>query len=400
MFGSDCKQVPKLFHGSSAEMERENAIELFRESKKLGFRYMEYVCDGDIKVVSAVNKAEPYGPGVVIEKTECANHLKKRSQEKLLKWGTEFCVDNFNKREKQRVKKLEKRQKKEASDKKKADRARAAQEKAKGKGQGKGRQGKKGKGNGGAVSTSEVVLSPFLTSGVETGLLGKKTKQTKLSFVATNRLESTAVDKDGGRTTRSSRSTTQDIAVEEPSSVPCPSSSAVPRTGSGDESGRVDQMDGPIISGDDLQGVEVVTSNKPLPEIFEHPIGNPASPYDPEGLSQCVKKLWPGGKYPLKNKFGNAGVRKIGAKFHKAIYSHNSLEEQKRAVMSVPWHELDYQESSLAQKEQYHYYCDKGKDSWCQFQAHVAAGHPPENFVEKFTKEPGKKRSCPLVCWT
>ena len=185
-----------------------------------------------------------------------------------------------------------------------------------------------------------------------------------------------------------------DMAVEEPSSKPRLESRAVPRTdgsGSGHESGMDDQLDVPGPS-TGQQDDPADQSSRPIVAMFEPPIGDLTAPYK---LPDRIKQLWPESPTPLKHCFTEAMQRKIGAKFRLAVYSHHVLADQKRAVMSVPWHELDYKESTLEQKEKYHSYCDRGTGSWCQYQAHCAAGQRPEDFVKDTTKELGSKDPVP-----
>ena len=67
------------FHGPTGSMEKQNAIILFQRSvAQLKMRYMKYVADGDCKIFTSLNEMEVYGPGIKIEKQECANHLSKR----------------------------------------------------------------------------------------------------------------------------------------------------------------------------------------------------------------------------------------------------------------------------------------------------------------------------------
>ena len=97
-FGTRCER--DLWHGASAEMERQNVLNLFRSSEEIGFRYVEYICDGDAKVVAAVRDLQPYGEGVMIEKTECANHLINRAKKKLHVWGRDWNLEGFEERNK------------------------------------------------------------------------------------------------------------------------------------------------------------------------------------------------------------------------------------------------------------------------------------------------------------
>ena len=75
------------FHGSSGPMETHNAMVLFRRSTMWGFRYTTYISDGDAKVFNDLRGAMVYGPDIIIEKMECANHLAKRACAALHKFG-------------------------------------------------------------------------------------------------------------------------------------------------------------------------------------------------------------------------------------------------------------------------------------------------------------------------
>ena len=58
-------------HGCSGDLEKWNAVALLKRSVQHGFRYMEYVSDGDLRVVAAIKKAEPYGPNLIPQKIVC-----------------------------------------------------------------------------------------------------------------------------------------------------------------------------------------------------------------------------------------------------------------------------------------------------------------------------------------
>ena len=68
----------ELFHGASGDMEKYNALVLFGKSEEIGFRYTNYISDGDCKVHGALLELKLYGD-IVIKKGECANHLGKRA---------------------------------------------------------------------------------------------------------------------------------------------------------------------------------------------------------------------------------------------------------------------------------------------------------------------------------
>ena len=101
--------------GTSGDLERENAKILFSRSIRSGFRYVEYISDGDLRVVSTIRELKPYGEGVTLQKTECANHLTKRSRARLAKWGTNWTLAHFEERDEKRQKKLDDKEKKDAA---------------------------------------------------------------------------------------------------------------------------------------------------------------------------------------------------------------------------------------------------------------------------------------------
>lgn len=60
-------------------MESDGAILMWkRYEKEAGMRYTKFISDGDAESLAAVQKAEPYGPDIQIEKDECINHVGKR----------------------------------------------------------------------------------------------------------------------------------------------------------------------------------------------------------------------------------------------------------------------------------------------------------------------------------
>ena len=180
-------------------MEKENAKDLFSGSLVLGFRYKEYICDGDLRVVKAVNELKPYGENVGLKKTECANHLVKRSRKKLGKWGTNWNVAEFEKRDNGRRKKLDDRNKKDVAAKNREERAQQVKGKAQGKGKGK-RKGK-GKGKGVTEGTTGDVVSTSLAAAVDNSRKLRRTVQPTLSSTVSKKPRlSIAVHKDGGKT--------------------------------------------------------------------------------------------------------------------------------------------------------------------------------------------------------
>ena len=62
---------------SSGKMECLAAVAIFKRSKdKLKIRFTSILGDGDTKTIVEVNKAKPYGPGVVVIKEECVGHFE------------------------------------------------------------------------------------------------------------------------------------------------------------------------------------------------------------------------------------------------------------------------------------------------------------------------------------
>ena len=64
-------------------------------------------------------------------------------------------------------------------------------------------------------------------------------------------------------------------------------------------------------------------------------------------------------KFVLRHIFTNQFCHKVAAKYRLAVYSHckEGIEAQSRAVLSIPFHELDHIDTTVAQKQHYHRYC-------------------------------------------
>ena len=75
-----------LFHGQSAEMEGENAFQIFKRSRDYGFEYRTYISDGDNKVWSRVAgiyepmKDRQNNPILDDDNKPVGNHTENRMQ--------------------------------------------------------------------------------------------------------------------------------------------------------------------------------------------------------------------------------------------------------------------------------------------------------------------------------
>ena len=271
------------------------------------------------------------------------------------------------------------------------------------------------------MATTGGVRSSCFEAANDNSHVGKRTRQTTLSFTSTGQL-SIGAQKDGGGTpsivpnVSTKKSRTGEVAVEEPSAPseerqetpmeslgtpqetqvssqePGPSSTSLPSTEPHhSELSSMDDQEDVSATSDGQQDDQIDQSSVPLEEFVGHPIGNRAPKFD---CHDRIYKLWQDANAftsskPIQHCFTETLLRRIGARWRLAVYTHNSIEEQQRAVLSVPWHELDYRESTPEQKQHYHRYCDKGVDSHCQFQAHVAAELRPEDFVRTTALTPG-----------
>lgn len=73
------KSVCDINHaGSSASMEMEAALMLWRRSTLLGFQYSTLLSDGDCKTFNYLREKKVYGDNIEIKKEECINHVSKR----------------------------------------------------------------------------------------------------------------------------------------------------------------------------------------------------------------------------------------------------------------------------------------------------------------------------------
>lgn len=74
-------------------MESQGAVTIWKRSEQEAkMRYTRFISDGDAKSLAAIQKAEPYGPDVQIEKDECINHAGKRLGTALRKTVTDYAT--------------------------------------------------------------------------------------------------------------------------------------------------------------------------------------------------------------------------------------------------------------------------------------------------------------------
>ena len=86
-FSDNGNCVYGLFHGCPGSMEIHNALILLKRSTLWGFRYTEYVSDGDAKVLPHLRRANIY-LDVNSNKIECGNHMAKRGCSAIYKFGS------------------------------------------------------------------------------------------------------------------------------------------------------------------------------------------------------------------------------------------------------------------------------------------------------------------------
>ena len=503
-----------LTHGSPGDLERANALKLFGRSLDLGFRYVDYVGDGDLKIVSALRDFKPYGDGVTLKKTECANHLVKRIVSKVKKWGEGWTMGGFEERDELRRKqqkaredkiskkqerdrkRVEKAKKREEIDRRKEERARERdrkmeerdrkkEERAKATGKAtpgqrvKGVRTRSSQGSDNAVPPSnsesstptpqpsssrkpdfisppappktraqkldegKVVSVPLMhrshssagvrkssTSDVDSERLspaelsqkmqlvspdspqqGEKTSDPSFDSAIVNQLTplSTGIQEnnEGGDTTHGSRiSSGLSVHVSEDGSAPASSQGdqldaftqeldeqpSLSNSQVDDSSIRsLEESDDPSNSQVD-EAPSNDLSSRPLEDLLEYPIGHSKPPWE---TPSWLIETYPSETKPIEHLFSESKVRDIGAKYRLAVYSHYGLANQKKAVRAVLWHELDHMDTTLAQKEHYHRYCDQGVDSGCQFQAHIAQGKSPSEFrkIDTGTFDPNVRES-------
>ena len=92
-----------LFHGQSAQMEGENAFQIFKRGPNYGFEYRTYISDGDNKVWHRLKDIyspmydqdkkpilDAAGNPVRLTKVECANHLSKQMYQKWWKLSSTY----------------------------------------------------------------------------------------------------------------------------------------------------------------------------------------------------------------------------------------------------------------------------------------------------------------------
>lgn len=70
--------------GSAGKMEVDGVIEMFARSEELhNVKYATYVGDGDTKTFKSLLETHPYGEELIVKKSECVGHVKKRMGSRL-----------------------------------------------------------------------------------------------------------------------------------------------------------------------------------------------------------------------------------------------------------------------------------------------------------------------------
>ena len=167
----------------------------------------------------------------------------------------------------------------------------------------------------------------------------------------------------------------------------------------GHGSGTGPQLDDPIDT-NSQEDAQANLGSMPLVEIEEPPIGDlvPKPDLVPNWLKE---KCWRGKNKnrPIAHLFTMSVLNIIGAHYRLAVYSHDTLADQKTAVFSVPWHQLDFYGSTKDQKEHFHRYCDQGRASDCQFQSAKASGEDMDRW-ERTTAKRLTPNGIETVEWT
>ena len=91
--------------GSSGSMESDALVDIFKSSETFnGFRYVEFLGDGDTKSHHDVVASDPY-PGTVVKKLECIGHVPKRVGNRLRRLKTSYKVPRSKEVDKNKKKK-------------------------------------------------------------------------------------------------------------------------------------------------------------------------------------------------------------------------------------------------------------------------------------------------------
>ena len=102
---------------------------------------------------------------------------------------------------------------------------------------------------------------------------------------------------------------------------------------------------------------------------------------------QYIKTLFGGPSkiYKVRDIFTPSVLYKFQNKFRLAVYKHMKDGQiiQRRAVLSIIFHELDYAEADLDQRTYYHRFCDTG----CDFVKHLKAKKDPQLYKKETTKD-------------
>ena len=102
---------------------------------------------------------------------------------------------------------------------------------------------------------------------------------------------------------------------------------------------------------------------------------------------QHIKQLFGGPTkiYIVRDLLTSTNLYKFQNKFRLAVYKHmkDGQKIQRRAVLSIVFHELDYAEADIDQRIYYHRFCDTG----CDFFKHLKAKKDPKLYKKETTKD-------------
>ena len=355
------------YHGSSGGMELHNAIVLFKRSRLWGFQYTEYVSDGDASVLPKLRAEKIYGPEIVIEKVECANHLAKRAANALWNFGKAWKPDSS----------AESSSTTASSGTASSGTAKALEKAA--------------KGTSAITNFVHPDTSALSSAQTNTQPVPSKNKTTTSSSATEKTTASSATAPSATALSVTALSTAAPSATAPSARAPSATSLSATASSTAAPSATAPSATAPSATTPSTATQSTIRrstriSKKPVPVYFEQteestsaPVASliPIAPLKPDKKSKII--------YPLRKLFSWPVCSDLSQRYRLAVYQNmeGGPEAQSTAVKGVLFHEMDYPEASLLERETFHQYCG----DWCAYKNWQNQDKPLENFIRETKRD-------------
>ena len=378
--------IYQKFHGSSGSMEIHNALVLFKRSTLWGFRYTDYVSDGDSKVFPHLSAANIY-PGIDISKMECANHLQKRACAAVHKFGSKWKPGSPPKAPSAKTPRKKTKTALEKAAEKCSSITNFFQPESSAQPSGEPAPCEPSSQPVAEYVPSEPSTEPAVESAVEPTaepavepVPSKASAQPNVRPSAAPPLPTPRARKKRKTKLQLAAETCKNISMFLPPSkpakqpVPQPESSVHPSAQPAVEPEPPAQP-----AAQPAPCMQSEPSTEPLRRscrISAKPAAKPSK--NPDSAPAQPGKRGKKATYPLRKMFTWNRCFELSQKYKMAVYQNRveGPEAQSRAVKAIVYHEQDYPGSSVEERKEFHQFCG----IWCKFKLWESQGKPLGDF--------------------